>query len=266
MKYYIFSILRVLQFLTLPFNHLRKPRVRVLILHDISEQELPSFSNLIGALRKEWDVLSGADFLRYMADELPIKRNSLLITFDDGFQGSFEAYERVLKPAGIKPIFFLSTDFVGCEDEQKVREFVTNNLEIPNEQYEFDRHRPMSWEEVKALKDDGCLIGSHTASHLRLSTSSEAQLSENLIRSIDSIGRKVGDDKVTEFAFPFGNKGSIDEDSLEVSARYFERIYTGFRGDNIPGETYIYRDAINLKEPVFYSKIYLAGLVDLIYR
>lgn len=89
--------------------------------------------------------ISLADFYAHLAAGKPIPPKSVVITFDDNYQGFWDHALPILRKYGYPAAIFVHTGFVG------------------------DRHhgRPkMSWEELQTLvKDPLVTIGSHTVSH-----------------------------------------------------------------------------------------------------
>ena len=91
---------------------------------------------------------SGFTFVTFedvMNDRLNGNKN-ILITIDDGNHTVYTAYNSVMKPMGIKPVLGIYPAII-------------NRMKYA-----------MTWEQVKALSDDGCYIASHGYHHMFLST------------------------------------------------------------------------------------------------
>lgn len=97
----------------------------------------------------------------------PIPKNSVLITFDDGFAGNYRHAFPVLQKHGLVATFFV----------------VTNRIN--------DEHR-LTWAEAREMQRHGMAIESHTANHPLLSTLTEARTREELLASKEAIEDKLG--------------------------------------------------------------------------
>ena len=270
-KYVIMLFLAGLTFAFKPFAK-RKEGVRVLIFHGVEASEIGQFRTLINRLGKDWDFISPEDFFAFMAGELKIKAPSLLVTFDDGFKSSAIAAREVLDKKGIKAIFFLISDFVGCGDATQIKKFASHNLLLTSEDIQSTDCTPMTSSEASNLLELGHNIASHSMSHARMSSLDTDDLEKEMRLSRDSLQKMLpspssGSPGVTEFAFPFGDIQSISSDSADIGLRYYQRLYTGCRGPNRPGQSgLILRDAVNLKDPIFYTDVYLSGIFDQLYK
>ncbi|HMK88167.1 MAG TPA: polysaccharide deacetylase family protein [Methylocystis sp.] len=62
-------------------------------------------------------------------------------------------------------------------------------------------------DDLAALTASGHEIGCHTASHLRVSTCARAQLEQDLERNARFVAERLGDVRLSTFAYPFGDIG-----------------------------------------------------------
>lgn len=77
-----------------------------------------------------------------------------------------------------------------------------------------DRYRPMTWDEVRNLRELGMEIGSHTLSHVLLARVKPARAHEELVRSRERLAAEL-DAPVGLFAYPAGDHS---EDAVELVA------------------------------------------------
>ncbi|RDL44046.1 hypothetical protein DN730_10440 [Marinomonas piezotolerans] len=235
-------------------------QVRVLIFHEVLE--LDRFKKVISFLGRDWNFITPSQFIAFNEGRATLKGRNLLVTFDDGFISSCHAQNQVLQPKGIKSIFFLATSFIGIDSYDKCNLFIKEQFDV--DQYGFEHARfPMSWREANLLSDSENLIASHTATHPRLSDISLTRLKRDIDLASSQLESEMQVFSQKDFAFPFGGISSIDRESFEFCSLRFERIYSGFRGNNTPNCKLIFRDSINLNEPLFYTKVYLSGILDM---
>ncbi len=137
-------------------------------------------------------------------------QKNVLITVDDGNKSVYEAYYRVFKRYGIKPLLAIYPAIIGKTDYA------------------------LSWEELKELAGDGCSIASHGYNHLYVndkllatdpkSFNREIRLSQKRLQ--DRLGREVN-----IFVYPFGLYGPATLRALRESGyRYGFTIKPGITG------------------------------------
>lgn len=247
------------------------PGVRVVILHGIRPDKYSKFEALIGKWKEQWRIISPDDFFAFLAGQLTISEPALLITYDDGFASSVESWFTVLKPQQIRCLFFISTGFVDLNEEQSYA-FSTDNLKLNGREINSCEICGVNSEKLKQFVAAGNFLGSHTVSHAQLSKCDQEQIETEVIASKrwlqEFLARqRFVPNEVDDFAYPFGDVRSMSIDSFEVVRKHFKRIYTGCRGLNQPNTgPIIYRDAISLDDPIFFSEVYLSGILDVIYR
>ena len=81
---YIFFVL--LYYLLKFINSFRAYKIRVLTLHNITVNEIEKLEILFNWISQDWQFITPDEFKNYKAGKFKLKRNSLLITIDDGFQ------------------------------------------------------------------------------------------------------------------------------------------------------------------------------------
>ena len=109
----------------------------------------------------------------------PIPDRLAVLTFDDSVKSHYAIARPILKKYGFGATFFITEGF-------KFRE---------------DKTHYMTWEEIRALHDDGFEIGNHTRDHMGVTAKTTDRLIEQL-RAIDERCREHGIPKPTSFAFP----------------------------------------------------------------
>jgi peptidoglycan/xylan/chitin deacetylase (PgdA/CDA1 family) len=209
-------------------NHLR-----VLIFHDIPPEQEDAFKKQLVWLKKHWSIISPEKFEKLISGNEPIIGANLLISFDDGLISNRIVAEKILKPMGIKAIFFVVSDFVDLEDNSHARQFIADHI-APDIAIEDvpDNWANMHWSDLQYLLNTGHTIGAHTRKHTRLSNCyTDEELYDELIVSAECIKKNLGVD-VQHFAFTFGDIDSFSEKALTVARSQYQYIYSGIRGDN----------------------------------
>ena len=108
----------------------------------------------------------------------PLPPQSVVLTFDDGYEDFFTAARPILRALDLKATVYIITGRVGQPGY-------------------------MTWEQIQQLADEGFTIGSHTVTHLSLPTLSAANLATELTRSRQTLEETLGR-PVVHFAYPSG--------------------------------------------------------------
>lgn len=137
-------------------------------------------------------------------------------SFDDGFEECFTKIKPVLDEYNIKAGFFINPGFVDGDSEYQ--ENLKKNIVYTNKP-------PMNWEQIKQLKNEGHVIGSHTIDHNNLQSN-----------DIDMLNQQIGESKVQlekklnysceYFAFPFGRIKDISQLSVDIAKKYYTYIFS----------------------------------------
>jgi peptidoglycan/xylan/chitin deacetylase (PgdA/CDA1 family) len=98
--------------LFLPFYHIVSDIDVAHIKHLYSFKRIVNFKNDLDFILKHYRPVSIQNIYDYVFNEIPLKANSFLLTFDDGYSQVFDVVAPLLKSKGIPAIFFLSTDFI----------------------------------------------------------------------------------------------------------------------------------------------------------
>ena len=218
--------------------------LRVLIFHDIAQNDYVNFEVQLKWLALSWKIVTPEQFSAMISGNEKITGKNLLISFDDGFISNRIVAEKILKPLGIKAIFFCVSDFINMSDEEEAKSFIMKRIYLGWSVENIPSHwKNMKWDDLTALLEQGHTIGGHTKSHARLSEiNSECELKNEIVSSADLIESKLGI-VIEHFAYPFGDLNSINQKALEVAYKRFKYVHSGIRGNNIKGNNVIYRDA-----------------------
>lgn len=150
----------------------------------------------------KYHVTSFAALENYLKDGTPLPANPIIISFDDGWGDQFTYAFPVLEKYHYTAAFFVFTNPIGT------RGFLT-------------------WENLRALRDAGMTIGSHTRSHPFLTKITDQNILWNEINgSKETLEKHLGI-TVNEFAYPFGKYDAT------TTALVKKAGYTSARGDYV---------------------------------
>jgi peptidoglycan/xylan/chitin deacetylase (PgdA/CDA1 family) len=232
MAYFLYPILRIKNYLLSYFSN-QNGRLIVILYHDVNTNQIDKFASQIDWLSNYWEFITPRQFELMSIGVLPIDKNYILLTFDDGFYSNGIVATKVLNPRNIKAIFFIVSEFVDIEHEVNARKFIAKNIyprlspmQVPLGQYN------LNWNDLKDLLKKGHMIGGHTRTHCRLSeVSCNQNLRAEIIDSADEISKNLSID-VKHFAYTFGTLEDFSEDALTVASDRFDFVYSGLRGYN----------------------------------
>ena len=237
--------------------------VTVLMLHNISRNNFKNFKELIINIAKEYNFLTRDEFHLFLNGELDLKAKTLLLTFDDGFYSNFLIAKEILDPLDIKAIFFVLPGFIDCSSNKEQVSFVVDSIYSGRPPSDIRRAEmvPMGWNHLSELINNGHSIGSHTYNHYRLSEIMENDLLEReIIRAGNYLENKLGVE-IQDFAYPFGNIDSINQDAMAIVKQRYKYIYSGVRGSNLwnTDPAALKREVINITDSIKYNLSIISG-------
>jgi peptidoglycan/xylan/chitin deacetylase (PgdA/CDA1 family) len=151
------------------------------------------------------------------------ERDTIAITFDDGFSSVASAAKPILDELGWRATVFVVTDAVGSGRPM---------LWLGGPADEAPQERlPLTWEEVEALADAGWEIGSHSRTHRLLSALSDDELDEELAGSRDAVVGRVG--ACASISYPFGE---LDDRVVAAARRAGYSCGSGLAGRFVRGD------------------------------
>jgi peptidoglycan/xylan/chitin deacetylase (PgdA/CDA1 family) len=126
----------------------------------------------------------------------PLRRPTVAITFDDGYEDNFSYAYPVLAKAGLTATFFVTVGLV--ERDPKVVRRVKELRRVDESAV-----RAMSWDQLRQLVAEGFTVGSHTYSHPNLARLERSQALSEIERARAILEDQVST-PVNQFAYPFG--------------------------------------------------------------
>jgi peptidoglycan/xylan/chitin deacetylase (PgdA/CDA1 family) len=151
---------------------------------------------------------SGVTFTELVTGEVPAK--AVAITFDDGYRSVLNHGFRVLSEFGFPATVFVPTSLVG----------LSGPMSWPGiDKWEGGSHEdeltPMTWDELRVLRDAGWEIASHTQTHPKLPELGDEDLHAELVTSREICTRELGA-TCRSLAYPYG---AVDDRVVDAAGK-----------------------------------------------
>jgi len=237
--------------------------LRILAFHDTPPHQMDQFKRLVDWVREHFDVVgpdAAADFLAGRVGALT--GDLVLFTFDDGFEGNWEAAS-YLTDQDIRAIFFLVPSFLDRTMEQYLEYHRGNGIDA----YRFltsGSRGGLSRSQVREILAMGHALGGHNYAHRDLGQlTTSADLEYEIDRAIDSIEELTGV-ACQDFAIGFGRPWNVTREALEHVCRRCDRVYSIVRGVNVPDYSprMILRDNVDLYDVPYFHRLCIRGAAD----
>lgn len=173
---------------------------QVLMYHRIVEPEVldeeiepgmyvtpKAFQMQMEYISKNYNVISLSTLIENLEAKSILKKNTLVLTFDDGWVDNFTNAFEVLRKFDLPATIFLATDFIGQKDY-------------------------LSWDMIYEMKNSKIDFGFHTASHLTLANRDRLEILQELEKNKQTF-ESQGLSWSKAFCYP---KGFYDRNSQEV--------------------------------------------------
>jgi peptidoglycan/xylan/chitin deacetylase (PgdA/CDA1 family) len=172
---------------------LKVPRVHVLCMHHVFDDEIAAFDELLDTLVRDHDLLTVSAAFDRLNTGSPLSRPIACITFDDGF-AHHVAVAAAIRKRGGSATFFQCTGTLDASESER-DEFCMRFLRRPPIEM-------LGWRQLEALANDGHEIGCHTATHRILSEVPVAELRSEINDAAAAMRSRIG--PIRSFAWPFG--------------------------------------------------------------
>jgi hypothetical protein len=164
-----------------------------------SSQDFARYSRFFARF---FDVIPLSELLQRVESGIEISP-SLTITFDDGYRGNATTAAPILERHGLRGCFFVTTQFIG-----------TNYVPWWDRDLNIETMW-MTWDQVRALRDAGHEIGSHTETHVDLGTVGCDEARREIQGANERLKKELGL-SLGLFAYPFGRKRNMSEQNQSL--------------------------------------------------
>lgn len=155
--------------------------------------------------KKKFNVIRLTDMVNFLEKKIKPPRNSIVLTFDDGYEDNFTEVFKILKKFNFPATIFLSTALL---DGKKTNKSGTS-LNILNEK------------QIREMYNSGLFdFEPHTHNHRRL-TEISIDEAENEISRSKRIIEDMLDKKCVSFAYPYG---AFNKEIAEMTKDHFRAI------------------------------------------
>lgn len=176
-----------------------EPGLYTLCYHQVPEAQQDRFAAQLRHLGRYGDFIDADGAAERLAAGWPARDRAFLVTFDDGYADTFEVARPVLRALGIPGIVFLISDWIDAPPSTPPGLDRATSLSPSGRLY-------MRRAEIAAWCADGLDIGSHTATHQRLSRLDRARVADEIARSRRDLAALTGRE-IRHFACPWGVAG-----------------------------------------------------------
>jgi len=150
-----------------------------------------NFERQIGYLLKKGYVpVSLSEYLPSHVSRLTSHTSRFVVSFDDGFADNLLFAWPVLRKLEVKPVIFLSVNFIGTE-------------KLLPRYRDREKDRFLRWKEVQDMARGEVEFGSHGLTHPRLTSLDRKTAWDEIFRSKKELERNLGK-KVEYFCYPYG--------------------------------------------------------------
>lgn len=180
----------------------REPKFTILMYHLVNPSHQWStkpneFEEQIKFLTSNYQVSPLKDFFNFNKD-------SIAITFDDGYEDNFYYALPILKKYNCPATFFICTGFV------------TKEVDITkNGKGVYRGFKPLSLEQIKEMQKEGMDFGSHTHTHPILSKIPLEEAKKEIHKS-KAILEDILGDKINLFAYPLGQLKTFNKNIISI--------------------------------------------------
>lgn len=223
-----------------PFYHLVSDQECPHIRHLYPVKRISTFEKELDFFQRNFQPITWDEILNHVINDSQPKKPSFFLSFDDGLSECSSIIAPILKQRNLEAAFFVNTDFVDNQalffrykvsllidktekskfnvhysknellqlrycDTEKIN-LIAERLEVDFNDFLKSQQPYMNWSEIKNLRNEGFVIGSHSSDHPLYSDISLQQQIHQTKTSMDILAENL-DLKQRIFSFPFTDDG-----------------------------------------------------------
>lgn len=158
------------------------------------------FRMVIRTLREQYHPVTVGELLRRLESGASWPRNTVAVSFDDGYLDNFAYAAPILKELEVPATFFIVADAIESERVMPWDENLPKRLSW------------MTWNQVREMRQQGFEIGSHTLTHPDLGKIRGETAKREIVDSKKKIQDRLGEE-ISLFAYPFGRRSNMTEEN-----------------------------------------------------
>jgi len=227
------------------------PFIRAVNYHEIRKDDLVKFEEHLAYFRDHYasvDLEILQDFL--LSGKWAGSKPGLILSFDDGHRSHFDLAAPLLEKYGFKGWFFVPIGLMAIGDSAQ----------------EAGRINALTLEQLEYLRDNH-IVGSHTVTHRRLSSSVPLEsLKEEIVGSQDLFQDILGR-PVRSFCWVGGEEENYSREAADLIRKTYDFSFMTNNFVNCPGTNplQLQRTNIESENPLWLVRFQLSGLMDLLY-
>jgi peptidoglycan/xylan/chitin deacetylase (PgdA/CDA1 family) len=181
--------------------------------------------------REGYDSLTLQEFAEITRGLKPPGRRPVIITFDDGYADIYAVAWRLARKYGLKLNLFVTTGFIGRPEPLMMTQdgyyFETDVARNPKNSTALGFHikkypdlwRPLNWQEIREMREDGIGIGLHGHSHRNFARLGPEEIEAEIASGQAAFKERLG--MTSEFfALPYGWHDSYRPETLLLFKRF----------------------------------------------
>jgi len=240
----------------------KRKGIRVIRYHSVSDfrkhevnVKVKIFKRQIEYLSRKYNVISLEIFLKYLNAKKEIPKNSIMITFDDGYRDNYTNAYLILRKYKLPAVIFLSAGYINTD------RVLPHDMDDKTEY-----NRLLGWNEIKQMLDNKIDFGSHTLHHANLGKCSKDNMKKEIKESKILIEKNI-ECEVKSISYPFGLLSDFNKDVIGITENAgYECGVTAIYGINTKkADRYkLYRIGIESSDTMFTFKAKLNGTLDIL--
>ena len=284
------------------YHLIPKNNITILMYHRVTSKESPLDSNVITSSKENFEKQ-----MKYLSENCNVitfndlkekpKKNSIIITFDDGYKDNYTTAYPILKKYNLPATIFLATGHINKNElfwwdkiayiinKTKIKKFSSKEQTIINIQEKLKKvseskkkssikklektlkvkipkieNIALSWENIKEMSKNNISFGAHTVSHPIITRISLKEAKSEILKSKNKIEKMINK-KVSVFAYPNGGK----EDMSDQIDKFLKENGFDFSVSTIYGTTEkdsfrLNRIGVQYEDDLKFFRIKLSGI------
>jgi peptidoglycan/xylan/chitin deacetylase (PgdA/CDA1 family) len=178
--------------------------IQIQFYHWVLDDQRDAFRRQLRFLRRYGEFISLDDTVTVLQSGTRIGGSYFCVTFDDGFRNCFTNAVPVMKELEVPAAFFIPTKYIGLDlhrDWEQIAPFYERSWSRYQGVFEF-----LDWDQCRQIAAAGFEVGSHTRTHVRLTSLTPAQAEQELALSKEEIQARLRL-PCKHFCCPWGKPG-----------------------------------------------------------